>query len=159
MHDRLHVGTATIDLAVDEALQKHASSLTVAGLAIEAELHDVTRPDQGRGERSGHEEAIRSGRVAHGHVPEGIQDGLRGKDAARGGKVVEEGLLNRTGRAWCRRTGPDIRRSRERSLTSHPSVVTGASREHEVSFALRVDRPGPLSMIRPIRWLDGVLYA
>ena len=100
VHHRGHVGTAAVDLAVDEALQIDLAPLRVHGLAVQRELHDVVGRDLARRHVAGEEEAVGDAVVADADMAEGIHHALVEQDV-----VGEHELLDQAAGGLGRRTG------------------------------------------------------
>jgi hypothetical protein len=75
---------------MNEAFDEQAAARVVAGSALQVDLENVVRRDQGRRQRPRHEKAVGRGRVPDRDVPEGIEHALGRENAAPDGQIVQK---------------------------------------------------------------------
>src|SRR5690242_4735104 len=90
VHDGHHVVARTIDPGVDEALQIHATSARIEGLAREIEGDDIFAPDE-TGRHVAREQEMSGGTVVtRADVPESIDDALPIENSIGHDELVDE---------------------------------------------------------------------
>ena len=90
MYHRLHLGTRTIDFAVDETLQIDTAAVGIERRAVEIESEDVFPADQ-RGRHVACEQKV-IGRlvVTHAHMPETVDDALVVENSIGNGEFFDQ---------------------------------------------------------------------
>ena len=93
MHDGLHVGARTINLAMDEALQIHAPPGCIERRTVQVKGDDIFGADQPWRHVACEQEVLRRGVVTHAHVPESVDDSLPVQDAVGDDELVDEARI------------------------------------------------------------------
>ena len=91
--NRLHVGTRTIDFAVDESLQIHATTVRIQRCAVEVERQDIVVSDQGRRHVARKQEMPGRLVVARADVSEPVDDRLVVEDSVGDDDLGDEGRI------------------------------------------------------------------
>jgi len=97
VHHRHHVAARLVDFTVDEPFDHAAAVLRIDRIGIEVVFHDVVRGHQDRRERARQQVAVWVARMAHAHMPIGIEHALLGENAVGGDEVLDERRVDRTG--------------------------------------------------------------
>ena len=94
MHNGHHIRPGTIDLAVDEALQKRLAGVAADGVRLQVELHHIADFGNRRRARAGHHKMIRIAITARTQMAIGIQHLVPGQDMQAVDQVFQQGLAD-----------------------------------------------------------------